>query len=235
MVWRGGGTTCVTIFDSDSRTTVVQHKRTRNMRISVFEKWYHHGGARSGGGGKDEKEEGRWGTLCRGQRARRTARLIDRRLPVELEEEAADQLPQVCRDVVPAKTSFGGQRHHDDVIADPRVKHKVRGRRPGAHGVVDEPGRGRTYAGPPAHSASFGLGLAATRTSSASEVGPAQGSGSRRWEDYTPGVFKRYAPSSARRSGFRSARLASMTRWHATNVLKAGHDEAAVRNVAVLS
>ena len=63
----------------------------------------------------------------------------------------------------------------------------------------------------PAHSASVGPALTATR--SASEVGPAQGLS---------------RPE-------RSARLVSSTKRHATMTLKAGHDETAVRNAATAS
>jgi len=60
-----------------------------------------------------------------GQQAQRTERLSDRPLPVRLTEEAADQLPQLGRDVVPAPNPVAGQHHHEDVGANPRVEQKV--------------------------------------------------------------------------------------------------------------
>ena len=95
--------------------------------------------------------------------------------------------------------------------ADPSVEQEVSRRRPGPHGVAWASWRvaGQTL-GEPAQSASFGLALAAIATSSSREVEPAQGSSRPVW----------------------SALLVSSARRHASKILKADHDEAAVSKAA---
>ena len=100
---------------------------------------------RAAAGQRRGKEEGHRRLVPR--TAKRVERLSDRRRPIRPEEEAADLLPQLCRDVVPVPDPVAGQHHHPDVAANPGVEQKVPRPRPGPHGVVDEPARGRTDVG----------------------------------------------------------------------------------------
>ena len=106
--------------------------------------------AATAGPGMSRRQWSRTGTagiLSRAQQAPRTEGLSDRHLPVRPEEEAADQPPQLGRDVEPVPNPVAGQQHHPDVVADPRVEENVPTRRPGRHGIVDEPARGRAAVG----------------------------------------------------------------------------------------
>ena len=73
--------------------------------------------------------------------------LVNRRLPVQTEEEATDQPPHLCRDVVPVSKPVPGQQHHADMAADPGVKEEVPRRRPVPQGIVNQPARGHTDVG----------------------------------------------------------------------------------------
>ena len=68
-------------------------------------------------------------------------------IPVRPEEEATDQLPHLCRDVVPVSEPVPRQQHHADMAADPGVKEEVPRRRPVPHGIVNQPAHGRTDVG----------------------------------------------------------------------------------------
>ena len=74
-------------------------------------------------------------------------RLVNRHLPVRPEEEATDQLPHLCRDVLPVSKPVSGQQHHADMAADPGVKEEVPRRRPVPQGIVNQPPRGHTDVG----------------------------------------------------------------------------------------
>ena len=74
-------------------------------------------------------------------------RLVNRHLPVRPEEEATDQLPHLCRDVLPVSKPVSGQQHHVDMNAAPAVKEEVPRPCPVPHGIVNQPAHGRTDVG----------------------------------------------------------------------------------------
>ena len=134
-------------------------------------------------------------------------RPTDWRLPIRPPEEAADLLPQLCRHVVPVSSPVTGQQHHADAGANLSVEEKVPRPRPGPHGVVDEPTPSRTD-----------VGRARPKPAPRARTGG---------DELRRGRWGRHRDRDGR-----SARLASSARRHATKILKADHDEAAVRKAA---